>query len=140
VRGGVIMKTPRFIETSVAGSLPSVEGPSGLKLTVRFGRRAEPSKTASTVFGGMPTNPTWDEYVADITQHRGLVGVDREHLELVRVYILSHNLLGKVASEVANETGFHFSDGVELHFSWRGWGDLMQAIVGKREGYMAYYM
>ena len=35
---------------------------------------------------------------------------------------------------------FVFSDKTALGFSWRAWGDLMSAIVGKNEGYMAYYM
>ena len=35
---------------------------------------------------------------------------------------------------------FKFSDNKVWGFSWKGWGDFMQSIVDKREGYMKYYM
>lgn len=53
--------------------------------------------------------------------------------------IIDDNLIGKTG-EWQNEKLFKFSDGKIFGFSWRGWGDFMSAIVGKKEGYMKYYM
>ncbi len=53
--------------------------------------------------------------------------------------IQENGLLGYTGQDAEQYT-FKFSDGVVIGFTWRGWGDLMQAIVDKREGYIAYYM
>lgn len=39
-----------------------------------------------------------------------------------------------------SDVHFEFEDGHKVSFSWRAWGDLMNAVVDEREGYIAYYM
>ena len=81
-------------------------------------------------FGGDNRNPTWDEYVADFFEEV------RPVLEAIRACPDSANLIG---SDM-NHGFFSISDGRSVTFTWRGWGDFRQAMEGKREGYMAYYM
>ncbi len=83
--------------------------------------------------GGMDSNPTWDEYIK-IWKSKY-----RPHLCLIRDVIIANNWVGETG-EFQNGFCFEFSDGIALGFTWRAWGDLMQAIVNKREGYMKYYM
>lgn len=87
-----------------------------------------------TVFGGDDRNPTWEEYVDDYKEEF------QPHMKLIRQSLEVNNRIGETASRCANSYNFSFSDGNVFRFSWRAWGDLMQAIVNKKEGYMAYYM
>jgi len=93
-----------------------------------LGREAEP------ILGGDMSNPTWDEYLAGFKEEW------QPHIKAVRKAIEEANYVGITAENFCNDHWFKFSDGKALSFSWRAWGDLMQAIVGKREGYMTYYM
>jgi hypothetical protein len=86
------------------------------------------------LFGGLSEAPTWDEYLEMWKEPF------REKLAAIRICIEENNLIGKTGGEFCNDNMFEFEDGTIISFSWRAWGDLMQAIVGKREGYMAYYM
>lgn len=61
------------------------------------------------------------------------------HLEALKQYVIDNGLLGSTGQELDGKA-FQFSDGTIYGFSWRAWGDFMQAVVGEREGYMAYYM
>lgn len=84
-------------------------------------------------FGGDSNNPTWREYLRDFDPHV------RPYLSAARRYITKNNLIGETGAW-ADDKWFIFDDGKTMGFTWRGWGDFMQAIVGLREGYMAYYM
>lgn len=86
------------------------------------------------IMGGNPDNPTWEEYLQDFNEKY------HPHFELLKKAIYELEWVGETADSIANDYSFVFSDGIKLSFSWRAWGDLMQAIVGKREGYMTYYM
>lgn len=86
------------------------------------------------ISGGDPANPTWEEYKAEWDEDY------RPHIELLKQKIIELNWLGKKGSEICNYYIFVYSDGVKLGFTWRAWGDLMQAIVNLQEGYMKYYM
>lgn len=88
---------------------------------------------ACGLLGGDASNPVWNEYVQQFREPY------RDDLRAIRAAIERAGLVGCTAEDVANDIWFQ----VGTHawsFSWRAWGDLMQAIVGKREGYMRYYM
>lgn len=82
--------------------------------------------------GGYTFNPTWPQYL--VLYRRKF----RKYFSHIRQYIIDFNLLGTPGSAM-NDRHFEFSDGTIIAFTWRAWGDLMQAIVGKREGYINYY-
>ena len=84
--------------------------------------------------GGDRSNPTWDEYFQQFYPEW------QTYIEGIRECLLASDLMGKCANEIDNDN-LHFvaEDGHTFAFSARAWGDLMQAIVGRREGYMAYY-
>lgn len=86
------------------------------------------------VLGGDDTNPTWDEYLNEYKDEF------QPHMKLIRQSLEINNRIGETASNCANSYHFSFSDGNVFMFTWRAWGDLMQAIVNKKEGYMTYYM
>ena len=102
----------------------------GLSLTVTTDEPKEPI----VMLGGDPTNPDWYEYLDKLKDEF------RPHFVLIRGAIERLGWVGEKADSHANDVWFAFSDGTSVGFTMRGWGDLMQAIVGKREGYMAYYM
>jgi len=85
--------------------------------------------------GGNATNPTWKEYLNEYDENF----ISR--VKLIRKSIENNGLIGYTGYKI-QELGisFKFSDGVHFAYTLRAWGDLMQAIVGKREGYNAYYM
>lgn len=85
------------------------------------------------IFGGMDLSPDWEEYLEDIKDDY------KQHFELIKKAIEELGWVGVKADSKANDTYFKFSDRITIGFSWRAWGDLMSAIVGKGEGYMAYY-
>lgn len=87
------------------------------------------------ISGGDNSNPTWEEYI------EYYIPEFQPHIKLIREQIEKHGYVG-ITGEKKQELGisFKFSDGKHIGFSWRAWGDLMQAIVDKREGYMKYYM
>lgn len=86
------------------------------------------------MMGGMEETPDWEEYLSDINDDY------KPHFELIRLAIIELGWVGETADRFANYICFTFSDGFGISFSWRAWGDIMSAIVGNREGYMAYYM
>lgn len=107
-----------------------ISNESGLELTVS---NVHPDNEC-VIMGGMSHNPTWEEY---------LIGYKKEfipHMELIKKAIEELDLIGETAQDYSDGTCFVFSDEIAIGFTWRAWGDLMQAIVGKREGYMKYYM
>lgn len=86
------------------------------------------------ISGGDDRNPTWEEYKADYKEYF------HPHLELLKDAIIKIGWLGEKADKICNYYHFDFSTGERIGFTWRAWGDLMQAIVDKKEGYMTYYM
>lgn len=103
---------------------------NGLELTVTTNH----PKDYQPIMGGMDTSPNWEEYLSDYKDEY------KPHLILVKKAIEDLGWVGETADSKANYTCFVFSDGASFGFSWRAWGDLMSAIVGKNEGYMYYYM
>jgi hypothetical protein len=90
-------------------------------------------KDMEIISGGMQTNPKWDDYLDFYKQEY------RPYIIQIRKYIEDNSLIGTTGEE-QNNWSFKFNDGRHLGFTWRAWGDLMQAIVNKNEGYMEYYM
>lgn len=105
-----------------------IKNEDGLELTVTNHHPED----YQPIIGGMSDAPDWKEYID------GYKDEYKPHIELIRKAIQELGWVGETADKIANDTCFVFSDGTSLGFSWRAWGDLMQAIVGKREGYMAY--
>jgi hypothetical protein len=103
---------------------------NGLEMVVQY---HEP-EGCTHLMGGDDTNPTWEEYL-DVYNEEA-----KPYFDLIRKAIEELGWVGSTGEQKANDTYFVFSDGESITFSWRAWGDLMQAIVGKREGYMMYYM
>jgi len=92
------------------------------------------SSPTHTIFGGDPSNPTWEEYLAQYDDEF------KPHIIAIRKAIEESEWMKATAEQFCNNHIFECSDGITYAFSWRAWGDLMQAIVDKREGYMSYYM
>lgn len=90
---------------------------------------------AKVVMGGDSRNPSWEEYLNDFKE--GF----QPHFILIKEALEKSEYMG-ITGEDKQKLGisFKFSDGQHWTFSWRAWGDLMQAIVNKKEGYMKYYM
>jgi hypothetical protein len=85
------------------------------------------------ITGGDSSNPTWDEYLEQFNDEV------LPRILAIRKIIEDYKMVGELASSFCNNHHFEFEDGLTVGFTWRAWGDLMQAIVGKREGFMAYY-
>lgn len=107
-----------------------VKDENGLELTVTTNHPED----YQPIMGGMNISLTWEEYLADYKDEF------KPHFNLIKKAIEDLGWVGEKANRKANDTCFVFSDKTAFGFSWRAWGDLMSAIVGKNEGYMAYYM
>lgn len=85
------------------------------------------------ILGGDSSNPSWDRYLDkwDKDWHG--------HFVALKDWIASSEWHLSTGRD-QNDHTFKFSDGHMFAFSMRAWGDFMQAIVGKNEGYMQYYM
>jgi hypothetical protein len=84
--------------------------------------------------GGINPPPSWDEYLEQFIESA------RPKILAIRELLVEEGLVGRYANEMANDTIFYFpEDSFYIQFSWRAWGDLMQSVVNKREGYMRYY-
>ena len=86
------------------------------------------------VSGGRQDAPTLDEYINELSEEW------KPRIKVLAEFIKNSKYYKMKAEVFCDDNHFRFSDGREIAFTWRAWGDLMQAIVGKREGYMAYYM
>ncbi len=91
--------------------------------------------------GGLRSAPSWTEYKKIFQNHtKSRFNKDSwPHLIAIKAKVIACGLLNKTASEVANHIMFLTSDGYLYRYTWRAWGDLIQAIHNKREGYMTYY-
>lgn len=107
-----------------------IKNEEGLELTITQSE----IKDYEPIMGGDATNPTWEKYLYSFNKEL------QPHLKLIRKAIEELEWIGKTGEEISNNYTFVFSDGQAWGFSWRAWGDLMQAIVDKQEGYMMYYM
>lgn len=110
-----------------------VDNGEGLSLTIVRDMDIEEAEDGQVFLGGDTSNPTWEEYLSKFEE--GFI----PRALLLRKSIEENGLVGCTGQD-ADDLWFKFSDGEIWGFSWRGWGDLMQAIVNKKEGYMAYYM
>lgn len=112
-----------------------VSNDAGLSVQILLDHELTPAdqEKCTPFMGGMDTNPSWKEYV-DL-----FMDEYHDHIRLIRKCIEENYLVGSTGQD-ADEFNFKFSDGNLWSYSWRAWGDLMQAIVDKKEGYMAYYM
>jgi len=112
-----------------------VENENGLSLQIVRGID-ENKVEGDDVFihlGGDDSNPSWGEYVNMFTDKY------QPHVLLIKKAIEENGMIGYTGQD-AQEYYFEFSDGEIWGYTWRAWGDLMQAIVNKREGYITYYM
>ncbi len=103
------------------------------KLTVEV-VQDEQDENIVIVTGGRADNPTFEEYISDLTPEW------KEKMKVLKYFLKESEYYKITADRFCNDNHFRFSDGREIGFTWRAWGDLMQAIVGEREGYMTYYM
>jgi len=103
-----------------------------LPLTLEVTELADDPPNEIIIYGGDTNNPSWEEYYQDVEDEY------KPHMLLIKEWVLEQDKIP--TGEDLNEKYFVFSDGVIFGFSWRGWGDLAQAIVNKKEGYMRYYM
>jgi len=85
------------------------------------------------VSGGLDDPPTWDGYLDFMPLDLG------PYLSGIRKAIEDGGLVGTLACDFCNEHYWQADDGVRIVFTWRAWGDLMQAIIGKCQGYWSYY-
>jgi len=111
-----------------------VTNEKGLILNIIHSREIDVENDRPHSFlGGDSNNPTWEEYLEDYADdYKG-------HILLIRKSIEDNAMIGYTGKD-ADDLVFRFSDGEAWGFTWRAWGDLMQSIVNKKEGYMAYYM
>ena len=102
----------------------------GLELEVWEG---EPRQSVDLIVsGGFLHAPSWEEYLEIFSEE------NHPHLQLIRQAIEELGWVGETVDVISNSTTFRFDD-YRLAFTWRAWCELMSAIVGKGEGYMAYY-
>ncbi len=85
------------------------------------------------LMGGDLMNPTWREYLDDFSSEWRAVMI-----AIARC--VRKSWCWKITANKCCTIWFETDDGHTLKFSWRAWGDFMQALVNKREGYMTYYM
>lgn len=86
----------------------------------------------SLILGGDPQPKRWRRYKRQWN--------NPEHITAVKNAIINTGLIGAYAENISENILFKFSDGLKpWRFSMRAWGDLMDAIIGKKQGYMYYY-
>ena len=113
--------------------MKTVTNENGLSLEIVTHYVQVDGEDYSPMLGGDDSNPSWEEYLNDYKEEF------KPHILLLKKSIEENGLVGYTGQD-ADDLYFKFSDGNVMGFSWRGWGDLMQAIVNKNEGYMAYYI
>lgn len=116
--------------------MKQVSNENGLKLDLvrvdTIGSGIDPQKLLPLLDGGLESL-SWDEYLDDFTEEF------QPHVLLMKKCIEENNLVGAKADKMASDWCFKSSDGYIFSLSWKAWGDFMQAVVNKKEGYMAYY-
>lgn len=109
-----------------------IKNKDGLELIIHTDHREVPCEGIIT--GGLQEACSWNEYLNLYKKEY------HQHFRLIKLAFKKLGWIGETAEMLANQTSFTFSDGSTWGFTWRAWGDLMQAIVNKKEGYMRYYM
>lgn len=105
----------------------------GMSVTVEIKSWPDGKEVDWRISGGDDRNLTWEEYLSEVMdEYKG-------HFIALKEYIEKSEYYKATGGSFCNDFYWEFSDGITASFSFRAWGDLMQAIVGKREGYMAYY-
>jgi len=97
---------------------------------------ASPDELPDAAFyplGGFEPSPNWAEYVLQYDEDLW------PYLEAARQWALGLEAWPG-ASDFAGENYLAFSDGGSIVFSWRAFGDFLQAVAGRREGYLEYYL
>lgn len=112
---------------------PIVSNEQGLSVEIITNLSEDENIKAWFIAGGDNSNPSWEEYLNDYKD------MFKPHVVLIRKFIEDNGLVG-ISGNDTNDWIFKFSDGEIWGFTMRAWGDLMQSIVDKNEGYMAYYM
>mgnify|MGYP006273432355 CR=1 FL=1 len=105
----------------------------GLSVEIIRGYSEPPSDKYIGILGGDSRNLSWQEYLDEVKDEF------KPHVLLVKKAIEENGMIGYKGHDT-NDLYFKFSDGYVFGYTWRGWGDLMQSIVNKREGYIAYYI
>ena len=83
------------------------------------------------IMGGNPSPERWRRYRSAY--------YEPERITACKNAIIDAGLVGQCAMQVGNVV-FKFSDNAKpWGLSFRAWGDLMDAIIGDKRGYMAYY-
>ncbi len=75
----------------------------------------------------------WSEFIQQFPE------VIQPYIMEIRKEIVKTELI-KLTGQDMNNTVFEFIDGVTFLFSWRAWGEMVQAIGYQRDGYMEHYM
>lgn len=83
--------------------------------------------------GSIDPAPSWEEYL------KGFKKEYQPYILAIREAVKDADLLGIPANRIADTIWFECSDGIAIAFSWRAWGDLIQSIRNKQEGYMVFY-
>jgi hypothetical protein len=86
------------------------------------------------VMGGNPENPRWRKFL------NGCRAEFKPYAIAIKNALIEENLIPSYGMDCSNNYLFEFSDGRKpVGLSMRAWGDFVSAVVGKKEGYMAYY-
>lgn len=102
---------------------------------------AQPEGADCVMFGGWVDGQSWEEYIAEDWADPRIPNAIRRAIE-------GEGLIGLAAMNrspadssemLCNDIFFQLSNGQHASFSFRGWGDLMAALVGKGESYAMYY-
>lgn len=106
---------------------------NGLCVSIVFDSKIPGITPKEIVNGGDPHSPLWDKYLSMFLPER------QQYISLIADTIRENGLVG-AKSKIAIDYYFGFNDGVNIAFTARAWGDLMQAIVNRSEGYLKYYL
>ena len=93
----------------------------------------ESPEDCHVLMGGDPLNPTWEDYLAGFKEEW------QPRIQAIKETIIQENKFVS-AAYFCNDNYFKLSDGTSIAFTWRAWGDLLQAIENKQEGYLKWYM
>jgi len=108
-----------------------------MKAVIKYGDppkdKYQPNINYFIQLGGINPAPSFNEYLNRIEDKY------QSHILAIKKAVEEADLLNTAANEICNHIWFELSDGNAIAFSWRAWGDLIQSIRDKREGYMAFY-
>ena len=86
------------------------------------------------IMGGFQNQERWRAFLKNFKPEF------RPYAIAIKNALIEAGLVPSYGSQYSNDYLFKFSDGRKpVGLSFRSWGDFISAIVGKKEGYMAYY-